>query len=69
MGGAFRSDGFFIFKDEAGEFRWRLRGKNGKIIAVSGEGYVTKEGCEHGISLVKAVAPTAEVYFIDEDKD
>lgn len=52
---------FFVFKDGAGEFRWRLRHKNGNIIAVSGEGYATKAGCESGIRSVKDNAPQAQV--------
>lgn len=30
-----------IYKDNAGEFRWRLVAKNGRIIADCGEGYST----------------------------
>jgi Domain of unknown function (DUF1508) len=30
-----------------------LRAANGKIIADSGEGYVSKSDCQHGIELVK----------------
>ncbi|WZO98416.1 DUF1508 domain-containing protein [Isosphaeraceae bacterium EP7] len=54
---------FQIYSDKKGEFRWRLRAGNGKIIATSGEGYKAKADCEHGINLVKtegAVAPTAD---------
>ncbi len=42
-----------IFKDKAGEWRWRLVATNGKIIADSGEGYNNKADCLHGIDLVK----------------
>ncbi len=52
---------FQIFTDRAGEFRWRLRANNNEIIADSTEGYVRKPDCEHGIDLVKQLAPTAEV--------
>ena len=51
---------FELFRDKAGEFRFRLRATNGKIIAVS-EGYVTKAACENGIDSVKTNAPEAEV--------
>ena len=30
---------FEVYKDQRGEWRWRLRAKNGKKIADSGEGY------------------------------
>lgn len=51
---------FELFRDKAGEFRFRLKATNGKVIAVS-EGYVTKAACENGIDSVKANAPEAEV--------
>ena len=52
---------FQIFTDRAGEFRWRLRADNNEIIADSAEGYKAKADCEHGVDLVKKLAPTAEV--------
>ena len=36
----------------SGQYRWRLRADNGKIIANSGEGYHNKADCIHGINLV-----------------
>lgn len=33
---------FEIYKDRKKEWRWRLKARNGKIIAVSGEGYKRK---------------------------
>ena len=45
---------YWIYKDDAGEWRWRLKhNSNGEIIADSGEGYVSRADCEHGIDLVK----------------
>lgn len=35
------------FKDAAGEYRWRLRAKNGRIIADCGEGYKRKRDCKN----------------------
>ncbi len=51
---------FEIYKDKAGEFRFRLKAKNGEIIAVS-EGYKTKTSCENGVQSVKKNAPEAEI--------
>ena len=51
---------FEIYKDNAGEYRFRLKASNGEIIAVS-EGYESKQGCENGIASVRRNAPTAEV--------
>jgi len=44
---------FEIYKDASGEFRWRLRAKNGRIIANSGDGYKNRADAEHAIGLVK----------------
>jgi uncharacterized protein YegP (UPF0339 family) len=52
---------FQIFKDRGGEYRWRLRADNNETIADSSEGYKSKASCEHGIELVKRLAPAAEV--------
>ncbi len=43
---------FEIYTDKAGEFRFRLKAKNGEVIAVS-EGYKAKKSCENGIESVK----------------
>ena len=49
---------FEMYTDKAGEFRFRLKAKNGEIIAV-GEGYKAKAGCLNGIESVKKNAPEA----------
>ncbi|HWN08410.1 MAG TPA: DUF1508 domain-containing protein [Pyrinomonadaceae bacterium] len=53
---------FHIYKDQANEYRWRLKAANGRILADSGEGYTTKQACLDGITLVKgcATAPVVE---------
>lgn len=51
---------FEIFRDKAGEFRFRLKASNGQIIAVS-EGYVKKDSCKNGIDSVKRNAVDAPV--------
>ncbi len=51
---------FELYTDKAGEYRFRLKARNGEIIAVS-EGYASKAGCENGIASVKKNAPEAEV--------
>lgn len=49
-----------VYNDKAGEFRFRLKARNGEIIAVS-EGYKAKAGCFNGIESVKKNAPDASV--------
>ena len=51
---------FEVYNDKAGEFRFRLKAKNGEIIAVS-EGYKAKASCLNGIESVKKNAPDADV--------
>ena len=51
---------FEMYADKAGEFRFRLKARNGEIIAVS-EGYSAKAGCLNGIESVQKNAPTAEI--------
>ena len=53
--------GFELYKDSGGEFRWRLRADNGKIIATSGEGYKNHGDCAHGIELVRQQAAGAKL--------
>ncbi len=51
---------FEVYEDKAGEFRFRLKAKNGEIIATS-EGYKSKASCLNGIESIKKNAPEAEV--------
>ncbi len=51
---------FEVYKDKAGEFRFRLKAKNGEIIA-TGEGYKAKASCLNGIDSIRRNAPEAEV--------
>jgi len=51
---------FELYQDKAGEYRFRLKARNGQIIAV-GEGYTTKAACENGIQSVKMNADGAEI--------
>ena len=56
---------FEIYKDKAGEFRFRLKASNGQIIAAS-EGYVKKDSCKNGIESVKKNAVNAPVIEPEE---
>lgn len=51
---------FELYKDKAGEYRFRLKAKNGEIIGTS-EGYKSKDSAENGIESVKKNAPDAEI--------
>ena len=52
VGGEATNPKFELYEDKAGEFRFRLKARNGEIIAVS-EGYKTKTACENGIESVR----------------
>lgn len=51
---------FEIYKDKAGEFRFRLKATNGQIIA-TGEGYKALAGCMNGIESVRKNAADAQI--------
>ena len=51
---------FEVYLDKAGEYRFRLKAKNGEIIAV-GESYKAKASCMNGIDSIKRNAPEATV--------
>lgn len=48
----FKNPKFEVYVDKAGEFRFRLKAKNGQIIA-TGEGYKAKKSCLNGIESVR----------------
>ena len=61
---------FELFRDEAGEHRWRFQAANNQIIATSGEGYASKGGAEDAVGRVRAAAPDAAVEVeVDEPVD
>jgi len=50
---------FELYTDKAGEYRFRLKARNGEVIATS-EGYKAKDSALNGIESVKKNAPEAE---------
>lgn len=52
---------FEIFKDKAGEFRFRLRVLPSREIIAASEGYTTKQNCLNGIASIKKNAPDAAI--------
>jgi uncharacterized protein YegP (UPF0339 family) len=52
---------FEVYKDARGEFRWRFRADNGRILADGAEGYKAKADCEYGVELVRQKAAGAAV--------
>lgn len=55
---------FEMYEDRAGKYRFRLKARNGAIIAVS-EGYSAKGSCRSGIESVQENAADAEIVCED----
>lgn len=51
---------FEVYKDNKGEYRFRLKATNGQIIA-TGEGYAAKASCLNGVESVRRNVPEAPV--------
>jgi uncharacterized protein YegP (UPF0339 family) len=51
---------FEVYKDKKGEFRFRLKAKNGQVIA-TGEGYSKVDSCLNGVASVKKNAKDAKI--------
>lgn len=57
---------FEIFLDKSGEYRFRLRARNGEIVAAS-QGYATRDVCLLGIDSIRRNAPDAPVEIEKEE--
>jgi len=55
---------FEIYTDKKGEWRFRLKAENGKVVSVS-EGYKTKESCIDTINSIKKFTAVADIVLID----
>ena len=51
---------FEMYRDKSGAFRFRLKARNGEIIATS-ESYSSRAACENGIESVRKNAPDAKI--------
>lgn len=56
---------FEVYTDKAGEIRFRLKARNGQIIAMS-EGYKAMKSCLNGIDSIRRNAPEAPIEKIEE---
>jgi uncharacterized protein YegP (UPF0339 family) len=52
---------FELYKDSAGEFRFRLKDDDGTLLATSGKGYKAKADCQKVIDTIKKEAAKAKV--------
>ena len=56
---------FEVYVDKAGEYRFRVKARNGEIIAV-GEGYKAKASCLNGIESIKKNAPESPIVKVED---
>ena len=56
-----------LYKDKAGEFRFRIKAGNGEILATSGEGYKKKDSAKNAIESLQKKSDKLN-YELYEDK-
>lgn len=56
-----------VYKDEAGEWRWRRQSANGEIVSTSGEGYGGKSHAERMAFELNASTVNRAIKFVEED--
>ena len=52
---------FQVYKDQAGEYRWRLLASNGQNMASSGEGYTRREDVHRAVIALQSSIPVATI--------
>src|SRR5262245_6658427 len=60
---------FEVYKDRAGEFRFRLLAANGENIAAASQGYRNKADAMHAIDVIQKGAAKAKVREAEEGKE
>ncbi|WP_440989242.1 YegP family protein [Haloarchaeobius baliensis] len=62
----FEDTHFEVFRDKAGEYRWRLVADNGRILADSGEGYASKHGARDAAARVQQRVTDADTEELED---
>jgi len=57
-----------VYEDNAGDYRWRLRHRNGVIMATGSRGYSSRSAAIKGINSVKRNAPEAELEEAEDEE-
>lgn len=60
---------FELYEDRGDEWRWRLRHRNGNVIADSGEGYTQRRNAQNGLESVRRNALGATVLLVESEAD
>lgn len=50
---------FEVYRDQGGNWRWRLRARNGRIVADSAEGYASKRNAKAAVATTVLVLEDA----------
>ena len=59
-----------FYEDARGEWRWRMKAGNGRIVANGGEGFSSKSACMDSFGKVKAACQdTLAVKVIEDDQE
>jgi len=59
-----------LYEDKSGEWRWRLKASNGRIIAVGGEGFTRQNSCYESMTNVWGIFAQDNFTIIEpEDED
>lgn len=56
-----------FYKDNDGTFRWRMRAKNGRIVADSSEGYNELRDAERGLRVVCKIVLEMITGYLEDD--
>lgn len=52
--------GFEVYEDNAGQWRWRLRARNGRLLASSGQGFASRANVERSVKDVRKATAKAK---------
>lgn len=55
-----------IYRDKGGEWRWRLRAANAKIVCDSAEGYKTRHGAVQAVEALYRILAAAEIVVMPD---
>lgn len=54
-----------LYKSKAGKWRWRLKARNGEIIAMASQGYSSKQAAKSGLESVRWNAPFSRAVEVE----
>jgi uncharacterized protein YegP (UPF0339 family) len=58
-----------IYEDARGEYRWRMKASNGRIVATGGEGFTRKSSCRESVDGVWDTFNADDVEIVELEAD